>query len=163
MLLSCAFLAALPDIDVLFGSHRGPTHSLGAALLVAACAAAWARQRRMPALRIGTACGVAYSSHLLLDWLGKDTAPPFGIMALWPWSSAYYSSGANLFLEISRRYWNAGEFIAGNLRSVAWELILLAPIALLCYWIASMASATPFPPPRHNAATPRRAWRRRSS
>ena len=134
MLLSCALFAAAPDIDVVFGSHRGPTHSLGAVVLVTICAAVWASLRRLPALRIGAASGLAYGSHLLLDWLGKDSALPYGIMAFWPWSSAYYSSRANLFLEISRRYWKADEFIFGNLRSIAWELALLVPVAVIAYW-----------------------------
>lgn len=133
--IACAILAALPDVDVLFGGHRGSTHSLGAVALVTAAAAAFAALRRLPIGRVATVCGLAYASHLLLDWLGKDTATPYGIMAFWPLSSSYYSSGANLFLEISRRYWKPDEFIFANLKSIAWELALLLPVAALAYFL----------------------------
>ena len=131
--IACALLAASPDIDVLFGSHRGPTHSLAAVVLVSAAAAMFATARKLPAARVAAACGLAYASHLVLDWLGKDSATPYGIMALWPFSSQYFSSGADLFLEISRRYWNRDEFILGNLRSLILELALLLPTAALAY------------------------------
>lgn len=132
--IACAILAAAPDIDVLFGGHRGPTHSVGALVIVAAAAAIFAAARRLSSGRIAVACSLAYASHLLLDWLGKDTAPPYGLMALWPLNSRYYASGADLFLEISRRYWKPDEFILGNLLSLGWELALLLPIAALAWW-----------------------------
>ena len=133
--ITCALLAASPDIDVLSGSHRGPTHSLAAVALVCAVAVVFSGAWRLPAARVAAACGLAYASHLLLDWLGKDTAAPYGIMALWPFSSRYYWSGADLFMEISRRYWKGDEFIVGNLRSLVVELALLLPIAALAYFL----------------------------
>lgn len=135
-----ALFAALPDVDVLFGGHRGSTHSLGAVALVTAAAALFAALRRLPIARLAAVCGLAYASHLLLDWLGKDSAAPYGIMAFWPLSSRYYSSGANLFLEISRRYWKPDEFILGNLRSIGLELALLLPVAGLTWWIKKAMS-----------------------
>lgn len=130
----CAILAALPDADVLFGGHRGSTHSLGAMVLVSAIAAAFAALRGLWIGRVVSVCGLAYASHLLLDWLGRDSATPYGIMLFWPFSTRYYLSGADLFLEISRRYWRPSEFILGNLRSLGWELALLLPVAGLAYW-----------------------------
>ena len=73
----------------------------------------------------------------MLDWLGKDTAPPFGLPALWPFSSRYYISGADLFMEISRRYWKPDEFIIGNLKAGGWELLVLGPIAALAWYMNS--------------------------
>jgi membrane-bound metal-dependent hydrolase YbcI (DUF457 family) len=131
--LVCAALAVVPDIDVLFAVHRGPTHSLGAVLLVSLTAAGVAWWRRLPVALVAASCGLAYASHLGLDWLGKDSRTPRGIMLFWPWSAAYYTSGADLFLEISRRYWLPEEVIWGNLRSIAWELILLTPIAVIAW------------------------------
>jgi inner membrane protein len=133
--IACALLAASPDIDVLFGSHRGPTHSLAAVVLVSAAAAMFATARKLPAARVAAACGLAYASHLVLDWLGKDSATPYGIMALWPFSSQYFSSEADLFLEISRRYWNPDEFIFGNVRSLVQELVVLLPLTAIVWWI----------------------------
>lgn len=133
--IACALLAASPDIDVLLGGHRGPTHSLAAVVLVSAAAAMFAAARKLPVARVAAACGLAYASHLALDWLGKDSATPYGIMALWPFSSQYFSSGADLFLEISRRYWNPDEFIFGNVRSLVQELVVLLPLTAIAWWI----------------------------
>src|SRR5215211_3307748 len=82
-----AGLACLPDVDFLFHAHSMYTHSIGAVLAVTAVAAAC----RWPA-RVVMACAAAYGSHLLLDFLGNDTAPPIGIMARWPFDSGYYQT-----------------------------------------------------------------------
>jgi len=140
LVLACAIVAMLPDIDVLFGAHRGATHSLGAVLLVTAGAATFAAQRGLPIARIGIACGAAYASHLLLDWLGRDSSAPSGIQAFWPISSRYYVSGADLFWEISRRYWRPDEFVFGNLKSLGWELLLFVPLTALAWWWGTQRS-----------------------
>src|SRR6266516_2432485 len=80
-------VAVFPDVDLLFGAHSGPTHGLGAAVIASAFAWFLMRGRRVPhAARLAVAICVAYASHTLLDWLGTDTSPPIGIMALWPFS-----------------------------------------------------------------------------
>ena len=89
MTLGFAALGIAPDLDLIVGAHRGPTHSVGAVVLVAL--ATWfvvGRQARRGRWTI--ACAAAYGSHLLLDWFGLDTSAPFGIPALWPLSSAYF-------------------------------------------------------------------------
>ena len=131
--LTCIALAVFPDVDVVFGVHRGPTHSLGAVVLVILVTGGFAWWRGLPAVLVAASCGLAYASHLGLDWLGKDSRTPRGIMLFWPWSSEYYTSGMDLFLEISRRYWLPQEVIWGNLRSIVWELILLVPIAVIAW------------------------------
>jgi inner membrane protein len=135
--LVCVALAVFPDIDVVFGVHRGPTHSLGAVAMVLLAGAGFAWWRRLPVRLVAAACGLAYASHLALDWLGKDSRAPRGIMLFWPWSTEYYTSGADLFLEISRRYWLPEEVIWGNLRSIAWELMLLLPVLALAWILRS--------------------------
>jgi membrane-bound metal-dependent hydrolase YbcI (DUF457 family) len=125
-----AALGALPDIDLLFHAHSTYTHSLGAALLVVLVA--WPLVRG----RLALACGAAYASHVLLDWLGTDTSPPYGITALWPFSSAYYSSALDLFPAADRRYWLPG-FWQRDLTAVAWELLILLPIAAAVLWLRS--------------------------
>jgi hypothetical protein len=130
----CALAAALPDADVLFTTHRTWTHSLGAALLVGALMALGLRLAGRPALRLAALGTLAYVSHVLLDWLGTDSREPRGVMALWPLTSTYYKAQLDLFEEISRRYWNPDEFIWGNLRSLAWELAILAPPFLAVWW-----------------------------
>ena len=63
-----------------------------------------------PALAL--ACAAAVASHVLLDWLGSDTTPPLGVMALWPFTSDFYQSPFFLFMAISRRWWLPGFYTA---------------------------------------------------
>jgi membrane-bound metal-dependent hydrolase YbcI (DUF457 family) len=121
-------VAASPDLDLLVGAHSGPTHGLGAAVLVGAAAWLFLRStRRGNAARVAAAIAAAFASHTLLDWLGTDTSPPIGIMALWPFSRGYYESPLHVFMAISRRYW-LPEFWTYNLRALARELLILVPI-----------------------------------
>ena len=121
-------LAFLPDLDILTGSHRGPSHSLGGALIVGVLAAAVAILWRLPVFRTSLAAAGAVGSHVLLDWLGRDTSIPLGIQALWPVTTRYFYSGLDLFWDISRRYWLPHEFILGNLAALARELVIIGPI-----------------------------------
>ena len=133
LLGACAAVAVSPDIDILFGSHRTYTHSIGA--VAAATAVAWLvlRTTTLPASASAVALSAAYLSHLFLDWLGTDTSRPPGLMALWPLSSSFYMSGVDLFGEVSRRYWLPAEFVLGNMRALAWELVVLTPL-LVAAW-----------------------------
>jgi LexA-binding, inner membrane-associated putative hydrolase len=103
---TCAMLAAAPDLDLLFKSHRTYTHSLGAVIVVGllAALASVALRRVGPshATRITLMCAAAYASHLLLDWLGVDLYPPLGLQALWPFDSGWYISGLDLFRQTRR-------------------------------------------------------------
>ena len=123
-----------PDLDLIVGAHSGPTHGLGAAVL--AGVVAWLCLRGL-GWRGGvtTACAVtlAYASHTLLDWLGTDSSPPIGIMALWPFSRDYYESRLHVFMAISRRYW-LPEFWASNARALAGELAILLTLAALVFF-----------------------------
>jgi hypothetical protein len=135
LVAACAVLALAPDFDILFASHRTYSHSIGAAALVAFAAGAISRARRGPALATGLACGLAVGSHIVLDWLGRDSSSPAGLMALWPFSRAFVYSGIDLFAEVSRRYWKPDEFIVRNAVSVARELAILVPIAAAALWL----------------------------
>jgi membrane-bound metal-dependent hydrolase YbcI (DUF457 family) len=116
-------LGMLPDIDLLIGAHRGPSHSLTAALIVGLAVLAVTRQGAL-----ALASAASYASHVLLDWLGSDTSPPIGVMALWPVTRDYYESNVHLFEAVSRRYW-LPEFWTHNLRAVGWEVVILLPLA----------------------------------
>jgi len=141
--LACVVAAAAPDLDLLVSTHRTYSHSLGAAILAGLCA--WLvlkikskGKRQKSNSAAGTFAfliATAYFSHIVLDWLGKDTSVPPGMMALWPISSTFYLSGLDLFPEISRRYWRPSEFIVGNLRSLAWEMVILGPVAAVAWRI----------------------------
>jgi inner membrane protein len=120
-------IGAAPDIDLLFGAHSTYTHSAGAVGGVA-LAALIATRGRQP--RIVLACAAAIASHILLDWLGSDTTPPIGIMALWPFTRDFYQSPFFVFMAISRRWWQSG-FYRQNGLAVLRELAILVPIDLL--------------------------------
>ena len=118
----CVIAGLAPDVDFLWGRHNQETHSLGAALLAGLIVLAWKRQPRLAA-----AVTLAWVSHVLFDWLGSDTTPPLGVMALWPLSNDYYFANAFFFEAISRRYW-LDNFVSHNLWAVAREVLILGPI-----------------------------------
>ena len=120
LLFAAAGMAA--DLDLLIGNHRGATHSLTAACLAGLLAYIVARHARLAA-----AVALAWATHPLLDWLGHDTSPPIGVMALWPFTRSHYESGLHVFSAISRRYW-LPEFWIGNLIALARELVILGPV-----------------------------------
>ena len=132
--LSIVVLAGVaPDLDFLWGRHNQETHSLGAALVAGALVYAWKRQ---PWLALAVA--LAWASHVLFDWLGSDTTPPLGVMAMWPLSSEYYFSNAFFFEAISRRYW-LDNFVTHNLWAVTSEILILGPVLLIITLIRSRA------------------------
>jgi hypothetical protein len=122
--------AVLPDVDFLWGRHNMETHSLGAAVLAGLVALAWTRGR---GVRLAVLVAAAWASHVLFDWLGSDTTPPIGVMALWPLSGDYYFAYAYWFEAISRRMY-LPNFWSHNLYAVARELVMLAPLAALAAW-----------------------------
>jgi membrane-bound metal-dependent hydrolase YbcI (DUF457 family) len=133
-----------PDLDLLVGLHRMYFHSLGAALIVTLAAMALTRSSALRTTGttgttsansaiIGLACGTAYASHILLDWLGDDATPPIGLMALWPISADYYQSNLHLFMSTTRRY--RPGFWMQNATAMAYEIGMLLPIAAAVYWL----------------------------
>ena len=126
-----AAIGTLPDIDLLFGAHSGPTHSVGAALLVTLMAWGVSGFRARPAMN--AAVFAAYASHVALDWLGEDTSAPFGVMALWPFSQEYFLAPFQIMPAITRRYWLQG-FWAHNLRAVMFEMMVIGPILAGVFW-----------------------------
>ena len=121
-----AALAMSPDVDLLFNWHQGPTHSLGAAAIAGLVVGGLSRQPRL-----GVAAAGAYATHVFLDWLGADTAPPFGVMALWPLSHEHYLSRLDVFAGVLRFY--RPGFWAYNIKAVAREIVILGPIAWLVF------------------------------
>ncbi|MDQ3347899.1 MAG: metal-dependent hydrolase [Acidobacteriota bacterium] len=139
-----ALAATVPDLDLLGGTHRGPSHSLVAAVIAGAAtwiayALLWSR-RPSPRgesgegapVRSALAVAAAYATHTLLDWLGSDSSDPIGIMALWPMSHDYYASDSHVFMSIWRRYWTPG-FWTHNALAVAREVVILGPLAWLAW------------------------------
>jgi membrane-bound metal-dependent hydrolase YbcI (DUF457 family) len=133
LLIISAGAAMAPDLDLLTGSHRTYTHSVGAVLIVGLVSYLAMRRRVPSAFRAACVLMAAYGSHLVLDWSGADSSRPPGLMIAWPISPHFYVSGWNLFGEVSRRYWRPHEFIIGNLMALAWEMIVIG-LALLVAW-----------------------------
>ena len=137
--LICAVLAAAPDLDLLWpGMHRTVTHSVGAVVLVtiiSAVVTGWVTRRsnwlNWNIWRIAGICGLAYASHLLLDWLGTDPNPPFGIQALWPFSHQWFIAGWTIFPMTERRSFFSWAAFATNVNAVAVEVGILGPVVLV--------------------------------
>ena len=132
-------LGPLADLDFLFGLHSRQSHSVGAVLVVLLVVGVWTLGRApsfaatASRLRFALACASAYGSHVLFDWMGNDTTPPIGIMALWPFSDAFYQSNLFVFEAISRRWWLAG-FWTHNLLAAAREVAIVLPLVALVAW-----------------------------
>ena len=121
---SLVVLAAVaPDIDFLWGRHNMETHSLGAAVFAGLATLAYTRGKN-PSLAL--AVTLAWSTHVLFDWLGSDDTPPLGVMALWPLNSTFYFADAFVFEAISRRYW-LPNFFSHNGWAVIKETLILGP------------------------------------
>lgn len=123
-----AILACSPDFDLLVGTHSAQSHSIGAVAIVGLALAAWTRSPQFAA-----AGAAAYGSHLLFDWIGRDTSPPLGIMALWPLTSEYYMSPVSLLEPVSRRYWIPG-FWMHTLKVGLAELLIFGGLAAVAWW-----------------------------
>jgi membrane-bound metal-dependent hydrolase YbcI (DUF457 family) len=118
-------VAGAPDLDLLVHSHRAESHSVGAALIAGLAALIISRSPRWAA-----AVTLAWTSHVLLDWLSNDTRPPLGVMALWPFTRDYYKASIEIFPPVSRRYWES-RFWIYNLWAVFVELLVLLPLTAL--------------------------------
>jgi len=130
-----AFCASAPDLDLVLrlidgvNHHRGASHSFGAAILVLVSTLLL---RRAGVDVPGAALmGAAWASHVVLDYLGADTSPPFGEMALWPFSQGFYISPVSVFYDIPRSF--SGGAIRHNLVAVAIEVAVIGPITWLCW------------------------------
>src|SRR5206468_2644978 len=149
---TCAVLAALPDIDLLFEGHRTVTHSVGAVTLVACAAAVVASRRGHPVLRLAVMCAAAYASHLLLDWMAVDETFPRGLQALWPLSHRFYISGWNVFKQTERQHIFSGAAMRVNALALAQEFLIFTPL-LVAAWlirVKALARFAPEVPRRHH-------------
>jgi inner membrane protein len=143
LVATAAILAAAPDFDLLLSRfHRTATHSLLAVLLVFMIAAAVTG--RVTRWRTAWICAAAYASHLLLDWLGVDQFMPSGIQLLWPFGQRFFISGWDIFGPTERRDLFLKATMDQNLRTVAREVLILAPIAAAS-WLIRVKALSRFP------------------
>lgn len=137
LLVQTAWLVALgvaPDLDLLWGRHSRETHSLGAAVAVAAVAA-WRRWPLGPARRrgiFGTAL-VAWFVHAVMDVHSIDDAAPVGVLLLWPISPAFVHASWAVFDPISRHFDQPGVWVH-NARAAWHEVLRIGPVTTLVWW-----------------------------
>jgi membrane-bound metal-dependent hydrolase YbcI (DUF457 family) len=130
--------ALAPDLDLAWklvdgvNHHQAQGHSLGVGLLVAAAVAGASAAAGAPRpAGLGLAALLGWCSHLVLDMLNVDTSPPIGLMALWPFSTAYLKSPWPLFLDIGRTLnWRT---VRHDAIAIAWEAAVLCPV-LVAAW-----------------------------
>ncbi len=133
--LTCACLAALPDVDLLLPiTHRTVTHSFAAVAAIGVLMIIAAGVTGKVTTKIVLTCMAAYASHLLLDWLQADPTPPFGLQLLWPVSSTWFISGWSVFRATERRHFLELATLKRNAVAMLQELAILAP-ALAALWL----------------------------
>ena len=148
--LLCAGVAAAPDLDLfLMSSHRTATHSVTAVVIVtivAAIVTGWVTGRFGGyTARVALMCGAACASHVLLDWLGIDRHPPFGIQMLWPFSATWFISGADLFAPTELHHPLSFSTVRIDLFAMASETVILLPL-LLALWLVRVKTLARFSP-----------------
>jgi membrane-bound metal-dependent hydrolase YbcI (DUF457 family) len=140
----CAVLAAVSDVDLLFpGTHRTVTHSVGGVIAVTAVIVVTIVSIVVtgkvtgvrPRVRylIAVALVLAFTSHLLLDWLGADPTPPYGLQVFWPFSDRWYISGLDLFRGTARRNIFTAHSMWINATALAQEIAITGPIAWVVF------------------------------
>lgn len=142
LVLWCAFVAAIPDADLLIPHfHRTATHSVTATvLLLIMVVAVTGKVTRHPAWTVALALAAAHGTHLLLDWLGTDRFPPPGLQVLWPFSPHFFYSGVDLFPPVERRLLRPEAFSV-NAYAAACEVLIMGPIAALAWMRRRKAAA----------------------
>jgi hypothetical protein len=138
--------ALAPDLDLLFrfvdgrNHHQAETHGIGCALGAGLLVFLVARIRgSVNPGRLGLAVGLAWFSHTVLDYFGRDTHPPIGLMALWPFSDAYFKFPWPFFLDIGRRLDLATAI--GNAKAAVWEMLILLPVLAAAWRLRSRERA----------------------
>jgi len=147
-LLVYLLVANLADFDfipgILIGKpnyfHHGPSHSLGAALLVGAIFSSiyyWKRKEKF-GLNFLVFSGL-YFSHIFVDYFAVDTNYPFGEPLFWPLSKQYFISPILIFSDIHRggtnRTFFSAFFLAHNWWALAKEFIILTPLVVIITFI----------------------------
>lgn len=148
-LLFIVFAANAADLDFLLGAwmgdfngyhHRG-SHSIAAVLGFTAVVYFMASLLKLHAGTLAATGGLAYASHLALDWLTADTTAPFGLQLFWPVSEQFMLAPQNLFLNIehgamtdSMVHALPSIFSLHNLAAIGLELLILGPLAMITFW-----------------------------
>lgn len=147
LILLCAFVGVLPDLDVIPGIvrgtpalyHQGITHSLGFALATSGIIAGAYKIRGKSFSAIFVLCFAAYSSHLILDIIGPDGRLPFGVPLFWPLSNMTFISPVPVLLGAQHAAatstptseWIQALFSLRNFVAITIEILISVPFLLL--------------------------------
>lgn len=150
LMLLCIFAAMAPDLDFLPGLlvgtpalyHQGISHSLGFTLPLSLGLAGIGHLRGRSFSVVFGSCFIASLSHLVLDFLGPDTRPPYGIPLLWPISGEYFISPVPVLLGVrhattagtTTQDWMLRLLHWHNLAAITWEVVLMVPFIFLGHW-----------------------------
>lgn len=140
--LSALILANLPDIDYLFGAaagypnrhHQTWTHSLVFAAGVSFLfGVGYGLARQSFSGKFFLIVFLILLSHLILDMLGNDTRPPYGIQLFWPFNKTHIMSPVTIFRGVNKASENHRFFQVllslENLKTVGLEILILGPVA----------------------------------
>ena len=133
LLAAAVVLANAADLDFLPGVllgrpaefHRGISHTVLAAVVVAAGAALAVRSAGRPRpvwRRAGWWAGAVYGSHLLLDFFTTNVVPPHGARFLWPLTARYYIAPVTPLPEIVIDPSGRGAFLASLVAPPSWPV-----------------------------------------
>ncbi len=142
------FFANLPDMDYLFGIfsgnpnlyHRYWMHSLGFVLLCGILVLILSRlfMKRWE-VKWSLFSVFLMLSHLLIDYLGKDSSIPSGIQLFWPVSSQFVIAPVTIFREVSKSSSSDGFiqslFCMYNLWTIIQEFVILGPLVGLAFLV----------------------------
>jgi inner membrane protein len=121
--------------------HHGPTHSLLAAALVALASGAIALAAGASAIRVGAIFGIAYLSHIALDFMTVAVTDTSDMPLLWPFSYRLFSPPLEIFLpirHISRRTtFFGGLFSWANVVAIGREFLVMG--GLWVVWLGARA------------------------
>jgi membrane-bound metal-dependent hydrolase YbcI (DUF457 family) len=137
---ACIGVSLFPDLDFAITPFAGRsyhhyfTHSLGFAALFAIAVYLLARVlKRSRPFREASILTAVYLSHILLDFLGKDTTTPFGVQLFWPFSDVFYISSISIFDEVWRG--SLGKLFGWhNWWTMAREVLIMAPVTAFLWW-----------------------------
>ena len=127
--------------------HHGPTHSLLAAALVALASGAIAFAAGASAIRVGAIFGLAYLSHIALDFMTVAVTDTSDMPLLWPFSYRLFSPPLEIFLpirHISRRTtFFAGLFSWANVVAIGREFLVMGGLWVVWLGARALRSRTP--------------------
>ena len=148
--LLAVVLANLPDIDFLPGAwvgetgrfHRGPTHSLAAAVICGLVAGLIARVWKKDSFKKSAWFAfMAYASHIVLDFFSEAHSQ---MVIFWPFSSARFSSPFyfHAMKEDSLKLTGGlGDFLRSMLSRGFFHMILNEFAIIFIFWFAASVIA----------------------